>query len=570
MLYFCLPLKNRLSYLVIGVLCLFGCSSLSSQTPVISFNLLVSSGLSSPVDIVHANDGSNRLFVVERGGTVKIFSGGTLSTTNFLNISSLINSASSERGLLSLAFHPAYSTNGYFFVYYTAVSGDVTVARYKVSNTDPNLADASSGQVLLSVTHREFSNHNGGKLNFGPDGNLYFGLGDGGSGDDPHFNAQTGTVFLGKMLRINVDNFTTPPYYTVPADNPYTADPAVADEIWALGLRNPWRWSFDRLTHDMWIADVGQDRLEEVNFRTAGSTGGINYGWRCREGGQAHIDSGCGAASNYISPIFDYGHNASGGYSITGGYVYRGTDYPGLYGWYICVDYVSGNGWLIKPNGSGGWTVQPQPSLPNSIAGFGESESGELYAVGLNGRIYRVQVANTLPVKLQAFRVTEKNGKHQLSWTTAAAQRVSQFDIQYSSTGTDFKTIGTVPATSTSQAANYRFAVDVPPGEKAFYRLKILEGTGSPEYSDIVKLELSDDNAVQLSSTLVQHRLTLKLTKAFNNLQVLDLNGHVVKKQALDGSTGTINTDLSGLAKGMYIIKLVGSGREVVRKIVVQ
>ncbi|MBE7173303.1 MAG: PQQ-dependent sugar dehydrogenase [Williamsia sp.] len=570
MLSRCLPLKNRLSYLVIVALCMFSCTSLSPQTPQLSFNPVVTTGLSSPVDIVNASDGSNRLFVVEKGGTIKIFSGGVLSGTNFLDISAVVNSATTERGLLSLAFHPAYSTNGYFFVYYTALNGDVTIARYHVSS-DPNLADASSGQVLLSVPHREFPNHNGGKLNFGADGNLYFALGDGGSGGDPHFNAQNGNSFLGKMLRINVDNFTTAPYYTVPADNPYVADPAVADEIWALGLRNPFRWSFDRLTHDMWIADVGQDAWEEVDFRPANSTGGINYGWRCYEGTHSYNDSGCAPVGTYVSPIFEYGHNSSGGYSITGGIVYRGTAYPDLYGWYICADYISGNTWLIKPNGSGGWTVQSYPGLQTNIAGFGETESAELYAVGLNGRIYRVQTSVTLPVKLQAFRAAVKNGQHQLSWTVDATQPVSRFDVQYSSNGSSFQTIGSVPAVTSSTSSNYQYLARIPAGENAFYRLKILEKTGAEEYSAVVKLELSNDNAVQIRPTLVQNeRLTIQLEKAFSSLHVMDVNGHVVRKKALDGSTGTVYADLSGLAKGIYIIKLIGSGRDVVRKIVVQ
>lgn len=571
MLCFYLSLKSRIFYLFLVVLCMLSCSSLLPQTPVLSFNPLITSGLNSPVDIVNANDGSNRLFVVEKGGTIKIFSGGILLGINFLNISSLVNASSSERGLLSLAFHPAYSTNGYFFVYYTNTSGDITIARYHVNNADPNQADASSGQVLLTVTHREFANHNGGKLNFGADGNLYVGLGDGGSAGDPHFNAQNGNVLLGKMLRINVDNFTTAPYYTVPADNPYVADPAVADEIWALGLRNPWRWSFDRLTHDMWIADVGQDAWEEVDYRPAGSTGGINWGWRCYEGTHTYRDSGCAPASSYTASIFEYAHTSSGGYSITGGYVYRGTDYPAMYGWYICVDYVTGNGWVIRSNGSGGWTVQPQTGLPVNIVGFGEAENGELYAVGLNGRMYRVQTSTTLPVKLQAFGVAVKNGKHQLSWTTAAAQSVSRFEVQYSSNGTGFQTIGSVAAVNTNSAANYQFAADMPAGENAFYRLKILDGAGTVEYSNIVKIGLSDDDAVQVTPTLVQNkRLTLKLAKSFNSLQVMDINGQVVRKKALDGSTGTVYADVSGLAKGIYIIKLTGSGREVYRRIAVQ
>ena len=534
--------------------------------PVVTFNPLISSGLSAPVDIVSANDGTNRMFIVEQGGTVKIMSNGTVSAANFLDISSIIGSGG-ERGLLSMAFHPQYSTNGYFFVYYTNPSGDVTVAQYHVSAANPNQADAASGKVLIAVTHREFANHNGGKLNFGADGNLYFALGDGGSGGDPHSNAQNGTVYLGKMLRINVDNFTTPPYYTIPADNPYVTDASVADEIWALGLRNPFRWSFDRLTHDMWIGDVGQDLWEEVDFRPAGSTGGVNYGWRCREANHAY-DNACAGNSGFTSPVFEYGHNAAGGISITGGMVYRGTDYPALYGWYICVDYGTGNGWLIKPDGSGGFTTTAQTGLPASVVGFGENEAGELYAVGVNGRVYRVQSQSTLPVKLQAFQVAAKNGRHQLSWTIAAGQDVAGFEIEYSSDGSSFQQLGKVTA---SGSANYQLSYAVPPGNQAFYRLKIVDKNGATSYSPVVKMAITDDDAVQIAPTLIRNgQLTIKLSRTFNSMQIIDANGQVVKRRAVDATTGTINTDLSGLPKGLYIVKITGSNRDVTRRIIIQ
>lgn len=315
-------------------------SSLYSQTPTLFFNPVISTGLTTPVDIVNAGDGSNRLFVVEQGGSIKYIRNGALKDTIFLNISNLI-STGGERGLLSMAFHPAYETNGYFFVYYTNTLGDITLARYRVS-VDPNIADPLSGQVLLTIPHRTYQNHNGGKLNFGSDGNLYFATGDGGSADDPHFIAQKGDTLLGKMLRINVDNFaTSSPFYIIPSDNPYTADDDnIKNEIWAFGLRNPFRWSFDRLTNDMWIGDVGQNRREEINFRPAGSTGGINYGWRCYEGNLVLNDSGCLAASNYVFPIFNYDRtNQNGGRSVTGGIVYRGNNYPDLMGWYVCIDF---------------------------------------------------------------------------------------------------------------------------------------------------------------------------------------------------------------------------------------
>jgi len=281
----------------------------SAAQPVIGFSPFITSGLSAPVDIANAGDGTNRLFIVQQNGVIRIHDGTSLLPTPFLNISTIITTGG-ERGLLSLAFHPDYENNRYFFVYYTNLSGDITIARYQADVVNPNTADPLSGVVLMNIP-KPFSNHNGGDLNFGPDGYLYFGTGDGGSGGDPFNFSQTGTSLLGKMIRIDVSNFSTPPYYTIPPDNPYVSDPNVDDHIWALGLRNPWRWSFDRSTGNMWIADVGQSALEEINFRTAGATGGINYGWRCYEGNQAYNTTGCLPQSNLIQPIFVYPHSGA-------------------------------------------------------------------------------------------------------------------------------------------------------------------------------------------------------------------------------------------------------------------
>ena len=334
------------------------------------------SGLSSPLDIVNPGDGSNRLFIVQRGGAIRIYDGGLLPTP-FINLQDTVLE-NGEQGLLSMAFHPDYENNGYFFVYYTDKEGDVTLARYQRSSA--LIANPNSEVVLLELPKPGtpyFANHNGGKIAFGTDGYLYVSIGDGGGSGDPFNNAQNGNSLFGKMLRLNVNNFAVAPYYSVPADNPYVGDPNVLDEIWALGLRNPWRWSFDRLTGDMWIADVGQGSWEEVNFRAANATGGINYGWRCYEGSNPYNTSGCAPISSYIAPIFQYPHNnATGGYSVTGGYVYRGTGSPLLTGWYVMADYISGNVWKIHPDGAGGWTVFQQSGLSGNIAGFGEGEDG--------------------------------------------------------------------------------------------------------------------------------------------------------------------------------------------------
>src|SRR5688572_13937846 len=323
--------------------------------PTIGFTSTVT-GLLNPVDVV-AEPGSNRLFIVQQGGLIRIVNPttGTILPDPYLNLSSLLNVTGSERGLLSMAFHPDYldPANGYVFVYYTNTAGSIELARYQRDALSADSAEWLSGEVMLTIT-KPAANHNGGKLNFGSDGMLYFATGDGGDSNDPENDAQSNTSLLGKMLRLDVDNFTTPPFYTVPPTNPFTGSSPIDDRVWALGLRNPWRWSFDRDNGDMWIADVGQGSVEEVNHVTpAESATGLNYGWRCREGNITNpAYPGCtpSGGGTLEGPIFVYGHNGTtGGFSITGGYVYRGNDWPELDGYYITADYVSGNAWLVRP-----------------------------------------------------------------------------------------------------------------------------------------------------------------------------------------------------------------------------
>ena len=273
-------------------------------------------GFSSPVDVTHAGD--DRLFVVEQGGRIKIIDGtGTVLATPFLNISSLTNSGG-ERGLLGLAFHPDYATNGYFFVNYTDLSGDTRVVRYSRSADDPNVADPNSAMQVIFIDQTQ-GNHNGGCIKFGPDGYLYIGMGDGGGAGDQSNLSQNTNVLLGKMLRLDVDSETP---YAIPADNPFVGNENVRDEIWAIGVRNPWRFSFDRETGDMWMGDVGQNAFEEINFQPADSPGGENYGWRCYEADSPYNLSGC--TGDYVFPAYAIPHT-TGVCSITGGFVYRGT-----------------------------------------------------------------------------------------------------------------------------------------------------------------------------------------------------------------------------------------------------
>ena len=334
-----------------------------------------------------ASAGDSRLFLTIQTGAVRIWDGSRLLPAPFVDLSSQI-SCCGERGLLSISFHPRYAQNGRFFLYSTDPGGNLVIERRTVSASDPNTGD-SSGVVLFSIPHPINSNHNGGETAFGPDGKLYIGVGDGGSANDPPCNAQREDVLLGKLLRVDVDSGAdAPPYYSIPADNPFVSRAGARPELWAIGLRNPWRFSFDRVTGDLWIGDVGQDRREEVDFAPRSSRGGENYGWKIMQGGLcgAGDGSGCppGAAachsSELVLPVFEYGHDL-GDCSITGGYLYRGSAIPLLRGTYVYGDYCTGRIW-----GSGALFAPTARHLTS----FGEDSAGELYAATQDGVLYRI------------------------------------------------------------------------------------------------------------------------------------------------------------------------------------
>ncbi len=331
---------------------------------------LITRGLDRPLDIQSASDDSGRLFIVEKAGIIRIYQEGELLKPPFLNIVSRVNDLDREQGLLGLAFHPAYTQNGYFYVNYIDSAGDTVISRFHAQD---NTADRNSETILLKI-HQPYTNHNGGALAFGPDGHLYLGLGDGGGSGDPFGNAQNTNSLLGKILRIDVDHGSP---YSIPSDNPF------GNEVWAYGLRNPWRISFDRLSGDLWIADVGEANWEEINYLPAGSAGGVNFGWSIMEGTHGYDGT---TQLSLRWPVAEYGH--AQGCSVTGGYVYRGS-MPEWDGIYLYGDYCTGFIWgTIVSN------TRAQTELlfrsGQIITSFGQDQAGELYLASDSGEVYKL------------------------------------------------------------------------------------------------------------------------------------------------------------------------------------
>lgn len=376
------------------------------------------SGYTNPTHLTYPGDGSGRLFIVEKGGVIKIHNTGV-----FLDLSSIVRSTGFEEGLLSIAFPENYEYTGHFYVFFTDArpgnDGNNVVARFHVDSNNPDLADPTSEEIILNILHPGRLNHNGGQLAFGPDGFLYISTGDGGGSYDPDENAQDLGSFLGKIHRVQVETpplTSTPtpsplsnkmfiplimngvgPLYIIPPGNPFVGDPAALDEIWAYGLRNPWRFSFDRMTGDLWIADVGQDSFEEINLQLASSMGGENYGWDCREGFHEVTDpngsnSDC-AGKIFVDPVYEYQH-VSGCYSVTGGFVYRGASYPNLSGIYFFSDWCQGKIWGLQKDGVS-WVSQELADAGCNVNSFGEDSSGEIYVLCSSGVIY--QIAEVVP-----------------------------------------------------------------------------------------------------------------------------------------------------------------------------
>ena len=380
-------MKKQLS--VIGMVVLLGCDpglqaqqSLAPAFPALRFT--------KPVDVQHAGDGSNRLFVVEQRGVIHVFENAESAneTAIFLDIQSAVRDGG-ERGLLGLAFHPEYQSNGFFFVNYTAGSTLTTrISRFQVDPEDPNRADPNS-EVLFLQYRQPFGNHNGGGVVFGPDGYLYIGTGDGGSAGDPENNGQDMTSLLGKMLRLDIDQPNGDVPYGIPPDNPFLGQDGVRPEIYALGLRNPWRYAFDEATGQLWAGDVGQGSIEEIDLIESGG----NYGWRKMEGTACFNPSTNCTPGTYAAPIFEYTH--AQGKSVTGGRVYHGSRRSDLAGHYIFGDYVSGKLWALDPANAGSPVVTELEDTFLEFSTFGVDEEGELLIVDYGGELYRFASTST-------------------------------------------------------------------------------------------------------------------------------------------------------------------------------
>lgn len=362
-------------------------ASIEVEMPVENVQLIpLVSGFERPTYLTHAFD--DRLFVVEQAGTIRVIREGSVLEEPFLDIQSKVVSSGLEQGLLSVAFHPQYVENGRFYVNYTDREGATIVSSYQVSPSDPNWANPESEQVLLRIS-QPYQNHNGGQLQFGPDGYLYIGMGDGGSAGDPLNNGQDPSTLLGALLRINVEEGGQ---YRVPQDNPFAGNGEFRGEIWSFGLRNPWRFSFDRKNGDLFIADVGQNLLEEINYQPSTSQGGENYGWNILEGTQCFLQSGCDT-TGYTMPVAEYGRQG-GHCSVTGGYVYRGQEFLDLRGNYFYGDYCSGAIWSLFNRPDGSWQTNQVLLSSLNLSSFGEDFSGEIYVLDHTaGVVYKLASA---------------------------------------------------------------------------------------------------------------------------------------------------------------------------------
>lgn len=504
-------------------------------TPLtLTVELLPPTGLTRICDISHCGD--ERLFLTLQAGTIRIMNpDNTVLATPFLNITDRVNDGGNEQGLLGLAFDPDYANNGYFYVNYTAGSGNGTsrVSRFSVTS-DPNVADPASEEILYTVT-QPYSNHNGGDIDFGPDGMLYTGFGDGGSGGDPQNNAQTMTTPLGKMLRLDVSG---PSGWAVPPDNPFATAVDTLPEIFANGLRNPWRWGFDALTGDLWIGDVGQNAVEEVDFWPAGDLSGPNFGWRCYEANSAYNTSNCQPAAAYVAPVAAHQQTSQGWCSVIGGRVYRGGTYWRLEGRYLYTDYCGGQIYSMIPNGSGGFTRQ-QVHSTNTV-GFsciGANSANELYmGNNNNGRIYRIREACT----------------EQPPVITPDASTITSSDaIAY-----QWYLNGGILADETNQTI-----VPVVSGD---YHVIATVNTGcslSSDTLDFVVTSVPAGEAIALSVRPVPANSELMVEGglvAGQRIELLDHAGRAVRTERVSGS-GLVRLGTGALAEGAYVLQVIGA-----------
>ncbi len=542
-------------------------TTLLFSQPIIEFVEPVG-GFNSPVDVTGSGDGSGRLFIVERAGRIRIYNqnNGLTQATFFLNITDRVLSGG-EQGLLGVAFHPDYATNGRFYVNYTSRArpgipeGATVIARF-ISTVGGPTAPSSTEQILLTIEQPD-NNHNAGDLAFGPDGYLYIPTGDGGGSGDPQDNAQDFGSLLGKMLRIDVNSPGGGLNYGIPADNPYlAANDNIPDEIYAVGLRNPWRISFDRFAGDLWIGDVGQDAREEVNFQAAGSAGGQNYGWDCREGNIPYSGSSsdnCANGSTYTPPVFDYVHDANtGGFSVTGGFVYRGTA-ADLDGYYVCADFITDRLFLYE-TATNTLSTQEETDV-TGISSFGEDDNGELYAVQLNGTLHRVTTNSALPTELTRWTATPRGKIVELAWATASEVDAADFLLERSTDGLNFNPLATQEAMgNATDEVIYNYTDEEPLPGRSYYRLVQRDFDGASTTYAIRTVVFTGEAANDLrifpnpSAGDFVLDFTFPPTDGSVSLRVFSLDGQQVFAEKRAGSPGQerLAYRLPTLPAGMY------------------
>lgn len=523
-----------------------GLGSLQAQSPVRTQLQQFATGLSRICDIVHTDD--ERIFAVLQAGSIRIVQpDGSVLPTPFLNIASRVNSNGNEQGLLGMTFDPEYATNGWFYVHYINGSGSGTsrVSRFSVS-ADPNVADPTS-EVILYTVSQPYTNHNGGDLEFGPDGYLYVGFGDGGNAGDPQAFAQNMNSALGKMIRIDVHNGTP---YSIPADNPFANATDTLPEIWASGLRNPWRWGFDAITNDMWIGDVGQNAREEVDFWPAGDNSGPNFGWRCREGDIAYNTAGCEPASSFVEPISVHTTSSSQWCSVIGGRVYRGNSFWRLEGRYLYTDYCLGRFFSLRPDEFGSWIREEVQTTGNfGISCIGENKVKELFAGNSNnGILYRIvdvcpQPRPVISVESNLLTASSGQGYTWLFNGTAIPGEVGQ---------------------TLTAGSNGNYAVIVNFGSNCQLASATVNVT-STGLSDMA------EGPVRVHPVPANERLLIEgLDAGRVQLALLDLSGRVVLQRELQRVEGQLALDVRDVSNGNYVLRITDAeGTDLLRRSVV-
>ncbi|HEX5001262.1 MAG TPA: PQQ-dependent sugar dehydrogenase [Bacteroidia bacterium] len=507
--------------------------------------------VSRVTDIKHCGD--DRLFIVEQVGRIRISDlNGNLLIRPFLDIDPEVNSTGTEQGLLGLAFSPDYATDGFFYVDYVNNLNNTVISRFHVSDQDPDSADVMSEEILFTV-QQPFTNHNGGNMQFGPDGFLYISFGDGGSAGDPMGNGQNLQTVLGKILRINVSQS---PGYTIPASNPFYGSSDADERIWAFGLRNPWRASFDRLTGDFWIADVGQALREEIDLEYAGTRGGNNYGWRCYEGTLPYNTSGCLSQQDYAAPVFEYGHGPA--CSITGGYVYRGAVYGQWYGTYFFTDYCSGEIRGLNADSTGNFTPVSFGFFSQfDYTTFGEDKYGEMYLGSFYHGLFKLAGDSCHPVAHISYRDTLfVNGPTYLLNTPY----YPGFTYQWYRNGAAIAG-ATNNSYNATERGNYKVTTTNTIGCSSVSETVVvwLIGNGS----EVTVFPNPGSGVIQLSSQL--------FTSGSSQVEVYDQTGQLVlSKKITATSTGIVTFALPpDLSKGVYCFRITSANAVVNKKVVI-